>query len=290
MEPLITICIRSFNQEHYIVKALDSALSQQSSFPFVIIVGDDCSTDNTRKILLSYQHKYPNIIKLLLGTYNIGGPNNLRRVIETATTKYLAFLDGDDYFTDVYKIQKQVSFLESHPDYAACFHNVVNIYEGQGNPPSLFLPLDFPEYHDCISIISKDWFLPIHSVVLRREFVSFPEWYDKVMNDDYVVNLSVAMHGPYHYLPDIMAVYRHHENNISKAYYDLVLTDTQLRNILIGFREIYPESYRSIFDQKIAFYNKEIAFNKREIEQPWRKYFRLKTYKRFLKKKLRLLF
>ena len=288
MDPLLTICIRSYNQGHYIAKALDSALNQQSSFPFEIIVGDDYSTDNTREILVSYQQKYPHIIKLLLANQNVGGPNNLRRVIEASSTKYLAFLDGDDYYTDTYKIQKQVDFLESHPEYSACFHNVVDVYEGQAKRPSLFLPLDFPEYHDCVSIISNDWFLPIHSVVLRREFIFFPEWYDQVMNDDYVVNLSVAMHGPYHYMPDAMAVYRHHNNNISINYSNQILIDTQLKTILAGFKSIYPKQYEPVFDKRIAFYNDRIAFNLRETKQPWRKFFRLKSYKRIVKSVLKI--
>lgn len=285
MLPLLSVCIRSFNQERYIAEAISSVLQQRTNFEFEIIVSDDCSSDNTSEIERSFQNKNPNIIRLLLGDNNIGGPKNLRRVIESSRAKYLAFLDGDDYFTDVYKLQKQVDYLEAHDEYVACFHNVINLDEKTGKR-SLFLPLDFQEYHDCISVISNDWFLPIHSIVLRRELVFFPEWYDSVMNDDFVMNLSVVMHGPYHYISDVMAVYRHHDSNISNSYKNQILIDSQLREILLGFKSIYPAQYRGVFENRIQYYSDRIAFNERESKHPWRKYFRIKTYKRLLKRML----
>ena len=104
------------------------------------------------------------------------------------------------------------------------------------------------------------------------------------MNDDYVVNLSVAMKGPYHFMPDVMAAYRHHMNNVSKSYTDQILIDIQLRTILSGFREIYPAQYHEVFDRRIAFFDSRISFNTREKKQPWRKFLRPKTYKRLIKK------
>lgn len=286
MIPLVSVCVRSYNQEQYIVQAIESVLMQHTSFEFEVVIFDDHSTDSSSSELMKLQTR-DSRVRLFFNDKNEGGPRTLRKAIEKCESKYLAFLDGDDYYTDTYKLQKQVDYLEGHPDFAACFHNVLNIYEGSSRPPSLFLPLDFPSYHDCVSIISKKWFLPIHSVVLRREYVFFPEWYEAVMNDDFVINLAVALHGPYHYLSEIMAVYRHHKNNISNCYTDQVLIDTQLRTILTGFREIYPEQYQEVFNRRIRFYDDRIAFNKREESQPWRKFFRIKTYKRFIKRVLR---
>ena len=286
--PLLSVCLRSHNQEAFIGHAVESVLMQHTAFQFEIIICDDCSSDNSLTILSKFKEQ-DGRIRLLMNQTNEGGPRTLQKVIESSDSKYLAFLDGDDYYTDTYKLQKQVEFLEAHPEYAACFHNVINVYEDSSQRPSLFLPLDFPAFHDCVSIISEDWFLPIHSVVLRREYIFFPKWYEKVMNDDYVVNLSVAMHGPYHYMPDVMAVYRHHKRNISNNYSNQVLIDSQLRTILVGFKDIYPAQYNSVFDKRIIYYDGRIAFNKREQRQPWRKYFRLKTYKKLIKRLLGVL-
>lgn len=285
--PLLSVCIRTYNQEKYIAQALESVLMQKTDFPFEIIVSDDCSKDGTVVILNQYASRFPEKIRLILGDRNLGGPNNLRRVIEASVSKYITCLDGDDYYTDCYKLQKQVEFLEEHEDYVACFHNVLNIHPDGSR--SLFMPLDFPNVHTAYDVISKDWFLPIHSIVMRRHLVSFPEWYDQVMNDDFVVNLSVVMHGPYYYMPDIMVVYRHHDANTSNAYSNQILIDGQLKQILEGFKEIYSDEYGETFDSRISFYSQRISFNEREIHQPWRKWFRLKTYKRLFKKYLRKL-
>lgn len=283
---LLSVCIRTYNQERFVVQALDGVLMQRTSFPFEIIVSDDCSTDGTRDILLKYQRDYPDRIRLILGDENVGGPGNLRRVIEASTAKYITCLDGDDYYIDKYKLQKQVEFLEENERYVACFHNVMNLNDKTG-AKSLFLSLDFPEEVDAKDVISKKWFLPIHSVVMRREFISFPQWYEEVMNDDYVVDLSVAMHGPFYYMPDVMAVYRHHDANTSIQYQNMVLIDSQLSRILEGFSSIYPPSYKPMFEARIKQYKDEIQFYEAEMKHPWRKWFRVKTYKKMIKNIIR---
>ena len=141
---VLSVCIRSFNQKRFICQALDSVLEQKTMFPFEIIVSDDCSTDGTREILLEYQQHYPERIRLILGESNVGGPCNLRRVIEASTAKYITCLDGDDYYIDKYKLQKQVEFLEENDRYSACFHNVMDVNESKDSK-GLFLPLNFPE-------------------------------------------------------------------------------------------------------------------------------------------------
>ena len=156
MTPLLSVCVRTYNQEHFVSDALESILRQKTSFDYEILVSDDYSSDKTQSILSDYKQRYPDRIKLILGDNNIGGPNNLRRVIEASSSKYLAFLDGDDYYIDDYKLQKQIEFLESHSDFAACFHNVVDIDERQNGRRSLFLPLDFPEKHIDAQIIIGD--------------------------------------------------------------------------------------------------------------------------------------
>lgn len=281
-DPMLSVCVRTYNQAAFISQGLDSVLAQKTTFSYEIIVSDDCSKDGTVEILKAYQQNYPQKIRLVIGDTNVGGPLNFKRVIEASQAKYLAFLDGDDYYTDVYKLQKQVDFLESNPQYAACFHNVFN--QSGDKFVSLFMPLDFKSVHTAEDVISKKWFLPIHSVVLRRHLISFPDWYEKVMNDDYVVNLSVAMHGPYYYMPDVMAVYRHHDSNISNQYSNLILIDTQLKTILEGFKSIYPAEYEKCFDNKIAFYENEICRLEMDRKFPWRKWLRIKTYKRLLKR------
>ena len=259
---------------------------QRTDFEFEIIVSDDASSDGTVNILLEYQEAYPDKVRLLLSEINIGGPENLKRVIEASKAKYVTCLDGDDFYTDEYKLQKQVDFLEAHSEYAACFHNTWYADE-KGRLCGLFNRPDFHAVHDAHEFIRERWFVPIHSAVIRREYIEFPEWYNTVMNDDYVVHLSVAKYMPYYYMPDVMVAYRHHGNNTSRAYHDQIMTDTQLRTILENMKPLYPADYALDFDARIAEYKAEIADLQLLRSQPWRKWLRLKTYKRIIRRFLK---
>lgn len=283
---LLSVCVRTHNQERFIGEALDSVLRQHTTFPFEIIVSDDASTDGTVGILQDYQKRNLEKIRLLLQETNIGGPENLKRVIEASDAKYVTCLDGDDFYTDDYKLQKQVDVLEAHPEYAACFHNTWYADE-TGQLIGLFNRPDFHAIHDAHEFIRERWFVPIHSAMLRREYIEFPEWYSTVMNDDYVVHLSVAKHGPYYYMPDVMVAYRRHGDNTSIAYRNQILTDTQLCTILENMKSLYPAEYATDFDVRISEYKAEIADLQLLQKQPWRKWLRRSTYTRPIKQWLR---
>ena len=278
--------MRTHNQERFIRDALDSVLCQKTTFSFNIIVSDDASSDGTVAILQEYQQHYPQKIRLMLNETNIGGPENLKRVIEASKAKYITCLDGDDFYTDEYKLQKQVDFLEAHPEYAACFHNTWYADE-VGNLKGLFTKPDFHAVHDAREFIRERWFVPIHSAVLRREYIEFPDWYNTVMNDDYVVHLSVVKHAPYYFMPNVMVAYRHHGNNTSRAYHNKILTNTQLCTILENMKPLYPTEYASDIEARIAEYKAEIADMQLLQSQPWRKWFRRKTYTRAMRQLLR---
>lgn len=285
-EILLSVCIRTHNQERFIREALDSVLCQKTTFAFDIIISDDASSDGTFAILEDYKNNYPSKITLLLSDTNLGGPLNLKRVIEASKSKYITCLDGDDFYTDEYKLQKQVDLLEEHSEFTACFHNTWNV-DGEGRKIGLFNRPDFHTIHDAREFIRERWFVPIHSAVIRREFIEFPEWYHTVMNDDYVVHLSVVKHGSYYYMPDVMVAYRHHGNNTSIAYNDMILTNTQLCTILENMKSLYSIEYAADFDVRIAEYKAEIADLQLLKAQPWRKWLRGKTYKHLIKKFLR---
>ena len=122
-EIMVSICVMTFNLEKYISEALDSILMQKTNFNYHIIVGEDCSTDKTRQILHEYSNKYPDKFTLLLHEKNIGMLANFVETLKASTGRYIALLDGDDYWIDPLKLQKQVDFLESHKDYSMVFHN-----------------------------------------------------------------------------------------------------------------------------------------------------------------------
>ncbi len=113
--PVVSIQCMAFNHEAYIADALESFLMQKTDFPFEIVVHDDASTDRTADIIREYEKKFPGIIKALYETENQWSKGSLKKIIAPYLKgKYLAVCEGDDYWTDIYKLQKQVNYLESH--------------------------------------------------------------------------------------------------------------------------------------------------------------------------------
>lgn len=121
-KPLVSICCITYNHESYIKNALDGFVMQKTNFPFEIVISDDCSKDETRKVIEEYKIKYPNLIRDVSPQKNLGVSKNFSYVQQCAHGKYIAICEGDDYWTDQYKLQKQVDFMEKHPDYSVCWH------------------------------------------------------------------------------------------------------------------------------------------------------------------------
>ncbi len=129
--PMVSVWITAYNHESYVAKALDSVLMQVTNFDFEIVVGEDCSTDGTRDVLLEYQQKFSKKIKLLLHERNLGFMQNTVETWNACSGKYVALLDSDDYWQDPNKLQKQVDFLESHPEYSMSYHDSLFIDENE---------------------------------------------------------------------------------------------------------------------------------------------------------------
>lgn len=113
-EVLVSICMITYNHESFIREAIEGVLMQKTNFAFELIIGEDCSKDRTREICIEYQNKYPEIIKLLLPEANLGVINNFLQTVKACSGKYIALCEGDDYWTDPTKLQKQVEFLEKN--------------------------------------------------------------------------------------------------------------------------------------------------------------------------------
>ncbi|QOI97870.1 MAG: glycosyltransferase [Flammeovirgaceae bacterium] len=131
-EPLVSACLITYNQIRYIRQSIEGILMQQTNFPWELIIADDCSTDGTQEILKEYKNRHSDKIKLLLQSKNKGAMLNWIDLVTTPRSRYITLCEGDDYWTDPLKLQKQVDFLESNPDYVACFHSVM-VVDANGN-------------------------------------------------------------------------------------------------------------------------------------------------------------
>lgn len=133
MEPLLSVVTITYNHEPFIRKCIEGVLMQKVNFPMEFIIADDCSTDGTRAICEEYAVQYPELIRFVNSENNVGAVENENRALLAARGKYIATCEGDDYWTDPLKLQKQVDFLEAHLDYSVCFHRFkkIHLFDGR---------------------------------------------------------------------------------------------------------------------------------------------------------------
>jgi glycosyltransferase involved in cell wall biosynthesis len=219
----------TYNHERYIAQCLEGILMQRTNFPFEVIVGEDCSTDRTREIVRDYERRYPTLIRVVTSERNVGVSMNAKRVNQACRGKYLAMCEGDDYWIDPLKLQKQVEFMETYPDVSLCFHNALILNEKHGA-----VRLFFENEPDPVLGVETACRLtiPTASVMVRHSVMAvLPDWRSRVWCGDLVVRLWCAHVGHLGFLRGIMSVYRRHPGGLetrmrahrSRSYYDDVL-------------------------------------------------------------------
>ena len=122
-QPLVSISMITYNHAPFIAQAIEGVLQQKTTFPFELVIGEDCSTDNTREIVSEYHKKHPDIFRVIASDKNIGATRNSLRTLKACQGKYIAYCEGDDYWHHPYKLQKQVDYLESHQECGLVYWN-----------------------------------------------------------------------------------------------------------------------------------------------------------------------
>ena len=213
--PLLSVCLITYNHVNFIKQAIDGVLMQKVGFAWELIIADDFSTDGTREIVLEYKDKYPDLIKLILQEKNVGAAQNFIDLITAPKSKYIAYFEGDDYWTDALKLQKQVDFLEANPDFAICFHNVAIINED--NPERNRLNNDdlTPEISTLDNLLEGNNYIATCSAVIKTNLIqNLPDWFTSLPFGDYALYLIAARHGKIKYINNVMSVYRIHPGGI----------------------------------------------------------------------------
>ena len=271
---MVTVVCITYNHELYIAEALESFVSQITNFKFLVFVGDDCSTDSTPKIVQQYAEKYPDTIVPFLREENMGGmgKRNLIDLCEHASSPYIATCEGDDYWCDPYKLQKQFDYMEEHPDYRICFCKTriqapedwyFSSYYIANDDGERVIPDCKPGYRlppapltakQCID------YLPCHtsSVFYRWDYaLTVPEWfYDGVIGDHPIFLLQLGM-GQAGYITDIGSVYRRSEVGVAmnkSVDDDFIQTRLDYCRFLLGLREFFDENYEGYC--KVNFENR----------------------------------
>jgi glycosyltransferase involved in cell wall biosynthesis len=208
--PLVSVVMITYAHENFIEQAINSILMQDCAFEVELIIANDCSPDNTDVFIRNIINNHPNSswIKYINHEKNLGMMPNYISALQQCKGKYIAMCEGDDYWTDPYKLQKQVDFLEKNEDYSLCFHST-HILEPDGsinvNDFLEKMPDKYQTFED-LSIYGN--YIQTASVIFRRTILPLPEIFNYSPAGDYPLWLYAASKGNVHYIPDTMAVYR----------------------------------------------------------------------------------
>lgn len=212
---VVTIRCVTYNHEPYLRQCLDGFVMQKTNFAFEAIVHDDASTDGTAAIVKEYAEKYPDIIKPIFETENQYSKRDgsIRRIMNDATsktTKYIALCEGDDYWTDPLKLQRQFDFMEANPEYSLCFHPAYVKFEDNIQEENLYRKWEDKDY-SCLEILEQ-WTIPTASVFYRRD--ALKDEYHKISSNpdflfgDIVLFTYLGQQGKIKCINTYMSVYR----------------------------------------------------------------------------------
>ena len=298
----VSVRMLTYNIEKFVAQALESVLMQKVDFDYEIVIGEDCSTDNTRNIVMDYHNKYPDKIRLLLNDANVGVIHNDIQVFSVCKGKYIALLDGDDYWSSPHKLQKQVEYLDNHPECSACFHLVTDFYE-DGSQAPLITPPHFYRKVLCLKDFLECPITPTSSVMFRKGILdkSFLSMYSTSLMGpgDWVFILLAAQRGHIGYLDEVMGAYRIHSGGlISGAGFVEILKDRieMFKKLDAYLNFEYHRTYKELISHCHYVFAREYAnidrlsdartqFIKSVLECPFNQRI---SYKDFIKISLRL--
>jgi glycosyltransferase involved in cell wall biosynthesis len=236
----VSVCIITYNQDQYINECIESALMQIID-SFEIVIGDDCSTDNTSAICQYYQNMYPDRIKYHRRQENIGIMRNWLQTINECMGEYIAICEGDDYWTDPYKLQRQVEFLEANTEYYLIGgkaqvlkeNKFTNIIGGSQNKNRYKLS-DLVSYNDFITCTVMFKNLKFDYTKLSK--LTFVDWgiYCLILKDG----------GKAYLMDDVLAVYRNHNEGITKK-----MGDKKINWEMLNQYSFYRKHFKLQFDE-----------------------------------------
>lgn len=246
----IAVCIVTFNHEKYIAQAIESVLIQKVSVPYKIFIGEDCSVDKTREICLFYYEKYPALIELELNKKNQGlvkNTINLFKKILIQGFNYIAILDGDDYWTDEFKLQKQINFFETddsigliHTNYELLWNNQKEVWMKKNvviEPDYVFDRIE----NYCIGNCTVMFKAALLQYINFDDFVNYG-----FKSCDYVMYVIFSKYSKFLYLNDISAVWRRGHSSVSNPNdifkeIDYINNDLRMWQYLF---QIFPERFK----------------------------------------------
>lgn len=253
-ENILTAILITYNHEKWVAKAIESVLEQETDFPFIIKIFDDCSTDSSMNIARKYAAKYPERIEILVNNKNKGVAENFKNAFQSITTKYFCFLETDDFWCDKTKLQHQVDILEKYKECSMCGHNT-EIYNIATKEKSYicnngFFSNGFNSQHkDCIFSFETAPYIHTSSRMYRNGIVDFtkePNW----LSVDTYHYYKFLSKGSIYYIDKVMSVY-----NLTGigdyTKYNQLEKDLQYFNFLFKMNKYFKYKYHQFYMEKI---------------------------------------
>jgi len=210
--PLVSVHMITYNHGPYLAEAIESVIAQRAGFPFELVIGEDCSTDDTREVALDYQRRYPHLIRVIYSDRNVGMWGNCRRVAMACRGEYIAFCEGDDYWINPGKLQKQVEVLSRFNNIDITFHSCYSKSGKHGKEILSTVNASTDKLFTLPEVIGfTQGHMPTASILVRRSvFISTLDWFDAAKPPimDYFIRVFGARRGGAYYLGTPMSVYR----------------------------------------------------------------------------------
>ena len=263
--PIISVVMITYGHEKYISEAINSIFNQITNFSFELIISNDASPDNTDVIIRELiKNKPKNIsIKYPLQKINLGVIKNFNWALNQAEGKYIAICEGDDYWTDPFKLQTQLFFLDFHVDYSLCFHNafVGNTYTENGN--KRFNNLNKSREIKLKELINN-WIIPTASIFFRRNILPMPEWVVQIYSGDLTLAIIAISKGKIFYINSVMSFYRQDINNNTSMTNVIRDNNVFVLNEHIKLYQLYLNDplckKKNVIKSKINLLKKEVKF------------------------------
>lgn len=262
MSVKVSVSVTTYNQEKYIEQTLESILMQKTDFDYEILINDDASTDDSADIIRGYEKDYPDIIKPIYQSVN--QYSQKKEVHYTfnytrAQGKYIAYCDGDDYWTDPHKLQKQFDFMESHPHISACVHAGKSVNEQATRILGTQRVAQTNCYLNTEKVIALQGQFASNSLFMKNYFTgdfAMPEWFNEANITDYPLYLILSTKGDLYYMDDLMCAFRVGSEG---SFTQLVLNDPDKRkkhiyemiDLLESFDEYTDHEYADVINEQI---------------------------------------
>lgn len=242
----VSVIMLAYNIGRYIETAIKGVIRQKTDYPIQLVISEDCSTDDTLEICERYKAQYPELITLVRHEKNVGLQRNFMDAHKHCQGEYIAICDGDDYWIDRNKLQRMTDFMDSHPDFAICFHRVINYYE-ENHSKSLSNGKQ-AEITDLLDLCSSNFITNSSSLFRRSYYPVVPEWFSEITSCDYAMHLLNAGHGKVYYFKKPMAVYRKHKQGIwsEAAEEKRLLAALKAREKVLAYYQNNPQIYEAL--------------------------------------------